>query len=330
MTHGRRQVLQFAGAGTLAQMLPSTAARAQTADAVPPLSLEELVSLDLREDPTQRLRAQVMVDGRGPFEFIVDTGADTSVVSTELAAALGLQPAGFTRVNGIAGARVAPRAQVGELSVGGRRLHRAALPVLHRVHLGALGLIGLDCLRDQRVEIDFIKSRMSVRPSTREAVDPAAIVVYGKARFGKLILVDSSVRGEPIYVVLDTGAQDTVGNAALFRLLDRRKRELTPDPRFDVELTSATGQTVPGRLDRMAELTLGRVQIHGLPIVYSDMHTFKIYKLHDEPTIMLGMATLRSFQSVSIDFAKREVGFALPGGATYWSIAQVDGTKMEH
>lgn len=320
----RRRSLRIALGAALAPALLPARAPAQTPsppsppsspEASLPPTLDELVRLDLTEDPARRLRAPVRVNGRGPFPFMVDTGADTSVVSVELAAALGLESAGFARVNGIAGSRVAPRAHVAELQVGGRSVRRVKAPLLAREHMGALGIIGLDCLHDQRVDIDFRRNRMAVRPSKKEPADPGAIVVYGKTRFGRLILVDSTVRREPVYVVLDTGAQDTIGNAALHALLNRRRRARLVDPAVAVELASATGQTVGGRLDRMEELTLGGVRVVGVPVVYADLHTFRVYKLVDEPALMLGMNTLRSFRGLNIDFGRREVAFDLPEDA---------------
>lgn len=273
------------------------------------LTVEELVSLDLQEDRVRRLRVEARVDGRGPFPFLVDTGADHSVLSAELARALKLPPAGVARVNGIAGAALAPRAALGRLEAGGRRIERLAVPLLPREHLGALGLVGLDLLAGQQVEIDFPRRRMSVRRSRGFDSTPGEVVVRGKSRFGKLILVDSTVRREPVYVVLDTGAQDSIGNAALRGLLDRRRRAGLSRT---VELRSVTGQTLEGELDQIGDLTLGGVLMRGIVVVFAELHTFRIYGLSREPALMLGMNTLRSFDKVRIDFARREVGFQLP------------------
>lgn len=273
------------------------------------LTVEELVSLDLQEDRVRRLRVDAQVDGRGPFPFLVDTGADHSVLSVELARALKLPPAGFARVNGIAGAAVAPRGTVGRLEVGGRRLERFAAPLLPREHLGALGLVGLDLLAGQQVEIDFARRRMDVRRARGFGAEPGEIVVRGKSRFGKLILVDSTVKREPVYVVLDTGAQDSIGNAALRTLLDRRRRAAFARA---VQLRSVTGQVLEGELDELADLTLGGVLMQGIAVVFAELHTFRLYGLAREPALMLGMNTLRSFTKVRVDFARREVGFQLP------------------
>ena len=55
-------------------------------------------------DLVGRITAKVMVQGRGPYDFVVDTGANRTVVSTELADELRLPDAGMARVHGIVGA----------------------------------------------------------------------------------------------------------------------------------------------------------------------------------------------------------------------------------
>lgn len=278
-----------------------------------PLTPEALVLLDLSEDDGRRMRVPVKVDGRGPFPFLVDTGADHSVLSQELARSLDLPAAGFAKVNGIAGAQVCPRARITLMQVGGHRLENAALALLPRQHVGALGIVGLDCLAEQNVGIDFTRRKMSVQKSRGFALDPDAIVVHGKARFGRLILVDSTIRRAPVYVVLDSGAQNTMGNEALRQYLNaRRKGHIVPENARNVTLESVTGQIAYGEFDEMPELTLGPVTLRHVPIIYADLHTFRMYKLETEPAILLGMDTLRSFQKVGIDFARREFAFQLP------------------
>lgn len=318
----RRSVLAAAGGVLLAPRDASALVRWRAdADPEPPAlepaeappSLEELVRLELGQDDARRMRVPVKVNGRGPFPFTVDTGADRSVISTELAGALGLPDAGVARVNGIAGARMAACSHVERVEAGGVRMSGARLPLLPREGLGGLGLIGLDCLGGQRMEIDFDRRVMELRRSRGFVHEAGEIVVRGRSRFGKLILVDSSARRRPLYVVLDSGAQNTLGNAALRDLLaERRRAARLPDPGGVVTLESATGQTVEGRSDVAAELVLGGVRLQRVPIIYADLHTFHLYRLEQEPALMLGMDVLRAFRRVWVDFARREVGFLLP------------------
>ena len=84
-------------------------------------------------------------------------------------------------------------------------------------------------------------------PSRR--VDPrwpaGEIVVTARSRFGRLMLIDAEVDGQRVYVIVDTGAQITVGNIALRRALERRHRL---GPIAPVELVSVTGGAVHRRI----------------------------------------------------------------------------------
>ena len=55
-------------------------------------AIEVTEALDLTEDLTQRMTVPVSIDGRGPYGFIIDTGAERTVISRELAETLGLGP----------------------------------------------------------------------------------------------------------------------------------------------------------------------------------------------------------------------------------------------
>src|ERR1700722_9035945 len=61
----------------------------------PPASLKAVL------DIYRRMTAPVRVNGRGPFPFIVDTGANQSVISDTLAAQLGLVRGAAELLNGV-------------------------------------------------------------------------------------------------------------------------------------------------------------------------------------------------------------------------------------
>src|SRR4051812_12608011 len=86
---------------------------------------------------TDRVTVQVQVDGKGPYAFIVDTGAERSVVSRELADKLGLDPGVRARLFDFTGASMVNTVKVLSLSSG--TLSTAALeaPSLEAENLGA-------------------------------------------------------------------------------------------------------------------------------------------------------------------------------------------------
>ena len=264
------------------------------------------------EDVARRMSVPVRVNGQGPFRFILDTGADHSVVSRELAASLGLADARPRRVHSVLGSEITPSAEVASLEVGARRLTGLELATLPQAHLGGEGILGLDALADQRVVLDFDKQVMRVeRSKGMGPSDPDAVVVQAKRRFGRLVLVESTLLGKPIYVILDSGAQSTIANAALRRLLDARRRaEGGPDR---VSILSVTGAVGEGERDELPSLVLGGVAMRHVPVIYSELHAFQKFDLAGEPAMLLGVDVMRAFRQVDVDFGRREVRFGFRG-----------------
>lgn len=106
----------------------------------------------------------VSIGGEGPFPFILDTGASTSAISSDLVERLGLEATGeSSQVNGVVGSAQVPLVQVPEWSVGSASLRAADLgsfdfPVPEGSSVGSqlAGLLGSDQLsRFGSVTIDY-------------------------------------------------------------------------------------------------------------------------------------------------------------------------------
>ena len=263
----------------------------------------------LSKDDAERMTVPVRVNGRGPFPFVVDTGADRTVVSRELATTLGLKPGDPVLVNGTGGVDLTPTSQIEDLAVGARTLSDVSAPTLSAANLGAAGLLGIDSLRDQRMVMDFRRRSMSVEPSKRQRFGLDTIVVHARSRYGQLVLVDASIGGEPIIVIVDSGAQNTIGNLALQRevLGDRYAGADLP-----VEVVSVSGRTTPAHFATIAHVKIGGANFSNLPVAFANLHTFAEFDLEKEPALLLGMDVLRHFDRVEVDFGRKEVSFELP------------------
>jgi predicted aspartyl protease len=284
-----------------AQPLPSTAAPAESAEIVP-----------TGVDQSLRLTVPVMINGQGPFQFVIDTGADRTVISTQLADRLDLVPAGKARLHAMGGSRDVRIVNVSTLQVSTKVLRDVTAAALPAENLGADGLLGVDSLKGQRVVIDFDSKTMKVVPST-EAEDPAPadtslIVVTARTRLGQLVMVDADANGQKIWVVVDTGAQNSVANSRLRTLLMRRapKTEIKPITMVDV-----LGKITPADYVIVNKLRIGGVALGNAAVAFADVHTFRLFALSRKPSMLLGVETLRIFRRVSIDFASRKVKFLL-------------------
>jgi len=256
-------------------------------------------------DAANRMTVPVTVNGRGPFPFIVDTGSTTTVLSDVLAAHLGLQATDKLLVEAATGVAASDAVQVMSLEVGPRRLANLHMPVLARSDLGALGLLGIDAVSREKLVMDFRKEQMSLTSSTRRGEDHYAVIVTAKSKYGQLLLVDCDVEGMPLYVILDTGSELTIGNITMRTMLERHRAA------YSVEVAGVTGEPVIAPIGLLRTLDVGRVEVTNLNVAYADLYTFEQFGLHDKPAMLLGMSTLRHFSRVSIDFPAREVRFSL-------------------
>jgi len=292
------------------------------AETAPPEPVESAADL------AGRVTVPVRINGQGPFDFVIDTGANRTVVSAELAAQLALPALGEAPIHGIAGVEPAPTAMVDELSVGVVRSRRLRLPVLPRARLGVDGLLGVDVLRDRKVRIDFLKHELRIEASQgsrspdlnpldmRRNVSGSQsgerdVVVPAKFRFGQLIIVAADVAGRPVTAFLDSGSQSTVANLALRRAVLGTTRDLKAR-RYVTPLYSATGQTAEGELAELPPLRIGGLTLRRVLTAFADLHVFDLWRLQDRPTILIGVDVMRAFEAVTLDFGRREVVFTLP------------------
>jgi len=257
-----------------------------------------------------RMTVPVRLSGAGPYQFLVDTGADRTAVSRQLVAKLNLPNASGAELHSLSGISSVATARVRDLQLT-RTPENVEAAVLDGVNMGADGIVGVDLLRSQRVQFDFEKQTMSIVPSaTPDFTDErGSIVVRAKRKNGRLVVTDAVANDERLTVVLDTGSQVSIGNQVLRR---RLLGDNLVDIEKSVELESVTGQKIYGDYMFIKQLTIGGVGLTNLAVVFTDAHTFKQLGLDKRPALLLGMNAIRAFKKVSIDFANRKFRVVLP------------------
>jgi hypothetical protein len=255
-----------------------------------------------------RLSVDVHVNGSGPYKFIVDSGADTSVVGLRIARTLQL-PLGTTAIlNGMTARNVVDRVKVDQLTLGTNTIENLQLPALREGDLGGDGMIGIDALHQQRLMMDFEKKLIKVEDArVPEKRMPGEIVVIGRLQRGQLILTHVRAAGLPLDAVIDTGSEITIGNMALREKLIRGNRRKF----ITVPVTGVTGATANLELAKIAELQLGPVVLRDVPMAFADVPPFKLFGLQDQPALLLGTDILENFRRISLDFKARKVRFQL-------------------
>lgn len=264
-----------------------------------------------------RMTVPVSIAGTSPQKFVVDTGAQRTVISRELAAVLRLAPGRIVRVTGMTGSDSVATVIIPALRVGTIDTPAIEAPAIAAQNLGALGLLGIDTLQGRAVGIDFDTRTMTVTPARRrnrrERTERGEIVVRARSLFGQLVVTDAYCNGVRIRVIIDTGSSVSMGNAALRRKLLRK-----PVRSQSIALTGVTGQTVMADYSTIDRVMIGSLTITSLPIALTavDAPPFRQFGLAERPAILLGMDALTLFRRVDIDFANHEVRLALPRNVT--------------
>jgi predicted aspartyl protease len=289
------------GIGTLAGP-PLAAQQAQPSAAPVATPAPDVLVIGERTD---RMTVPVTIGPHGPFPFVVDTGAERSVVSRELAGYLKLLPGSDVKLFDFTGAAQVATVKVPSLTAGKLGTPAMEAPQLLLADIGAPGMLGIDALQGQKVVLDFNARRMLLRPAQRHA--SGDFVVRAQSRTGQLIVTKAWFNNQPIAVIIDTGSWLSVGNTAMLRLAKNAPRSYGP-----VAITSVTGRTFSANFVTVSNVKIDTIRFDNFGLVFADVPPFDRFGLRDQPALILGMSSLKLFGRVELDFVNREIGFSLP------------------
>ncbi|MFN3425607.1 MAG: aspartyl protease family protein [Novosphingobium meiothermophilum] len=292
----------------LALAAPSAFAQEmRPADPLHPGSDAEVVQT--RVDRHDRMTVPVRIGSSGPWRFLIDTGAERTVLSRQVAQRIGLAVSGTATVVGVAGSQAVELVEVDEISLGKRTYYTLSAPLLEAEHIGADGIVGLDSLQDQRVLIDFPGSTMTIGDAASLGGSRGfEIVVNARRRSGQLIMTNAVIDGIRTDIVIDTGSDSSIGNIALRNALSRRRAAQ------QTVLHSVTGQSLSAELILASTISVEGIQLHNTFLAFADSPAFHRLGLVKKPAMLLGMEQLRMFRRVAIDFGQRRILFDLPPG----------------
>jgi hypothetical protein len=279
---------------------------------LPPAQFDSTLAIqgeDLKaREVSTRLNVDVRVNGRGPYRFVVDSGADTSVVGLRIARDLELPLVTPAILNAVTSRDLVDRVKVAQLSIGNSHISNLELPALRESDVGGDGLIGIDALTEQRLMMDFEAHKVRVEDARRPMkFEPDAIIVTARRERGQLILTQVRAGSVRLDAVIDTGSEVTIGNMALKqKLLGRRGTRF-----WTVEAVGVTGVAVKLQMATISHLQLGPITLQDVPIAFADVPPFKTFGLADEPALLLGTDLLETFRRISLDFRARKVRFQL-------------------
>jgi predicted aspartyl protease len=217
----------------------------------------------------------VRVNDSGPFDFILDTGASTSLLSLELAERLGVKTVGSKEGHGAAGKISVALAQVSSLTAGDKILKNADVGVVDLAQISKAidtkidGILGYNFLKSLRVTIDYrscevrLEDPKSVEDSARPFAElPIRLVNEAKP----LVLLDVYANGHgPFQFALDTGTSTSAVTPELAKSLGVTTSQIPP-------LTGGGGH-VQASAAELRSFEVGSARADNFSVVVSDFFT---------------------------------------------------------
>jgi len=246
------------------------------------------------------------VNGKGPYPFVFDTGAEGTAIYSAFAQRVGLAPLEDRSevLQGQTGAASLDLTLVDELSVDGRTATDVEAVILpdRADGIPLNGIVGLDIMGGSVVEFDVPGNRVVLHPRDTQA----AGLVQGPARrieatrlTGGLLGIPVRIRGAEGIAVLDSGARDT-------RINWRFAAAAGVDPDWpgltdDGVIQGATNNPVAAKRGDVGVIELGDIRKEGQSLRIVDLPVFEAFGVADRPAMILGMDLLKDAHLI-VDF----------------------------
>lgn len=270
---------------------------------VTPAAPAPAAQVPLLHDTRGRPVMTVQINGRGPFPMVVDTAAQTSLMSRALAEELALKPLpGGIAVNGATGGGQSRLYPVDRLTNGLIDVRRVALVELSNAGVtNARGILGMEHFIGRKLVIDRSGQRIAVAPSA--PAGPGFATVAGRANALGFVEIPLTLDGVRLPALVDSGAAVTIANTAALRLLGWAETDPRLSDGGEIRGAAAAGQKI--RIARIAKLSIGRIVLSNVPVMIST---------DDDPTpsVILGDDILNLFPGYSVDFPRAELQIKLP------------------
>jgi len=276
-------------------------------DASSSQSDENIYATPTTRDQVGRIVVPVMVNDQGPFRFVVDTGANRSVLAAHMPQRLGLSVVGEEEVSlsGVTGEAVVPTVSVRRVQAGALLLLNVSMPVINATMKGIDGVLGVEGLADKRLTVDFANDRISIDRSSKAAAPRDFVVLPVRFRHGQLLVVDAMVGRVKTKAVIDTGAEGSLGNDPLRAALQRQASGERRTGSASIE--GVTADVQQGETETAPLIRFQGVEIDGIEIAYGNFHVFKLWDLERTPALLVGMDVLGTVETLVIDYRRREL-----------------------
>lgn len=293
-----------AAAGGLALAGPAHAQQ-RAPDTVTVTAEQPVVSLQTWLDTYGRPAARVMLNGRGPYRFLVDTGSNTTVLADRVAAELGLPLEAQELVLGVTGSRMAARARLQRVAIGQTETLNVRAVVFDGPAFARLdGILGMDVFANRRVRFNFQRQEVEFADADTPTNSRLPIRSSFRLRQGLLIEAEGRIATTNLRCVLDTGAETSLINLAALRALTRPTRRRSDESTL---ILGATDHTLRGQLVAVPPLTVIGMTVSSLTVVAADAPIFGHWGMQRNPVMLVGMDVMSRLETLQIDYRRRTV-----------------------
>jgi predicted aspartyl protease len=246
------------------------------------------------------------VNGKGPCEFILDTGAGITLLTAELARQLGITPTESKEGMGAGGKVKVSLGKVASLAIGEARIEALQVAITPELHgIGAAigakidGNIGYNYLKNFCLTIDYAKRTLRLTQAEHESVNSEYSaqpqIKFRLAHPAKpLLLVPTLVNGKgPYQFALDTGASTTVVSPELAQNLGIRSTSAAA-------MTGGGGK-VQAAIGKVESLAVGAAKVEDLPVMVADFLVMLSQATATKLDGIIGYNFLKEFR-VTIDY----------------------------
>jgi clan AA aspartic protease (TIGR02281 family) len=264
-------------------------------------------AIPTKRDQSGRIIVPVMINGQGPFRFVMDTGANRSVLANHMLEKLGLafsDEAMSVELSGVTGQARVRTVAIKRLQAGALQLENIDMPVIGATMADLDGVLGTEGLEGKRLTVDFVRDRITIEESHNERAPPGFLVLSAKFKYGQLLMVDATVGKVKTKAVIDTGAENSLGTEKLRQAL---QFQMTDRVAGSSRVVGVTADVQTGDLVFAPLIRFDSAEIAGVKITYGDFHVFKLWDLVDKPALLVGMDVLGTVNTLIIDYRRHEL-----------------------
>jgi predicted aspartyl protease len=257
----------------------------------------------------------VEANGEGPFEFILDTGAGTSLLSSELAGQLKTKVLGSKEGQSAGGAVSISLGQLDSIAVGSAKVENVDVGIVDLSHIGKAvgakidGDLGYNFLKHFRITLDYRSNELRLDdPKRCEAAGRSKAVAEVAMRLASpakpLILVDVYSNGNgPFQFAIDTGTSTTAISPELAKTLGVTNSAIDP--------VTTGGAPINVTAGRLKSFQIGAARIDALSVIVADFFAMLSNAIETKLDGIVGYNFLRNYK-IALDYPNETLSLFNP------------------